>query len=443
MRLYPVHWLAIFFAGLTFTVSCSTSGPGLFAKKSPHEQYGQRIDNAGLRHTAMGRSWFEAAAHSLAMPLTISIPYQETGYFAAENPRAVGLQFRARQGEKLQIRLDKRPAPGFTLYLDLWEPPVQGSAARLLIAADSTGSPLEYEIKNDGSYVLRIQPELLKGGEYTLTISSGPSLAFPVPEPVKATIGSFWGVGRDRGARKHEGIDIFAPFRTPVIASAAGRVTRVNENNLGGKVVWLRPTNKDFTLYYAHLDTQIVRDGDLVQSGDTVGLMGNTGNAKSTSPHLHFGIYAVGGAVDPLPFVNTANKRAEVVKASINILGKRVRSSKPGKLYEQPAVKAAFIPLEVNSLLNVEAATANWYKVVLPGGQKGFINETAISSLDKPLRRLSLSSRTALFDQPDSLAARKAFLPAGDRVNILASHSRFYLVSTTGDETGWIMKQGL
>jgi murein DD-endopeptidase MepM/ murein hydrolase activator NlpD len=56
--------------------------------------------------------------------------------------------------------------------------------------------------------------------------------------------------------------------------------------------------------YYAHLDRQAVTPGQRVNAGDLVGWVGNTGNARTTPPHLHFGVYlAAAGAVDPLPFI--------------------------------------------------------------------------------------------------------------------------------------------
>jgi murein DD-endopeptidase MepM/ murein hydrolase activator NlpD len=63
-------------------------------------------------------------------------------------------------------------------------------------------------------------------GEYTLSVSVGPSLGFPVSGN-KASIGSFWGDNRDGGKRSHEGVDIFAAKLTPAIAAADGVVTGV------------------------------------------------------------------------------------------------------------------------------------------------------------------------------------------------------------------------
>src|ERR1043166_8504031 len=82
--------------------SCKTSGPGgMFGKKSPHEMYGDKLSSAGLKETALGRWWFTEAQQSLTKALSVSLPYSEAGYFAAERPEAAGIRFKARRGEKL------------------------------------------------------------------------------------------------------------------------------------------------------------------------------------------------------------------------------------------------------------------------------------------------------------------------------------------------------
>ena len=230
--------------------SCTASGPGLFGKQSLHDQYAQKLKDAGLSQTALGHLWLTQAERALTHPTPIQLPYKEMGFFAAEKPRAVGLQFKGKRGEKLFFQLDKNASGPFTLYADLWE--VNATAKPHFIRSiDSAQRNFELEIEDDNAaYILRLQPELLKSVDYTLSISIGPSLAFPVSGN-KGRIASVWGDNRDAGARRHEGIDIFAPKRTPAIAAADGTVTTVNENNLGGLVVWLRPKNKNYTLYYA------------------------------------------------------------------------------------------------------------------------------------------------------------------------------------------------
>jgi murein DD-endopeptidase MepM/ murein hydrolase activator NlpD len=127
-------------------------------------------------------------------------------------------------------------------------------------------------------------------------------MVFPVAGK-KSRIGSFWGAIRDGGARKHEGIDIFAAKKTPVVAVKDGVITTIGRGGRGGKYIWLKTYDDEFIYYYAHLDQQLVKPGQSVKAGQIIGTVGNTGNAKLTPPHLHFGMYSYDGAVDPLPFV--------------------------------------------------------------------------------------------------------------------------------------------
>ncbi len=107
-----------------------------------------------------------------------------------------------------------------------------------------------------------------------------------------------WG-GVRSGNRRHEGIDIMAPRGTAVVAAAPGMVSRIGENGLGGTVVWaVGPGGERH--YYAHLDSvAAIVEGQEVLPGDTLGFVGNTGNARTTPPHLHYGIYTDSGAINP------------------------------------------------------------------------------------------------------------------------------------------------
>lgn len=131
------------------------------------------------------------------------------------------------------------------------------------------------------------------------------SLAMPVQGINPARVVDTWG-GARRGGRRHEGVDIFAPRGTPVRAATEGVVTRVGTNNLGGQVVWvLGPAGQRH--YYAHLDSYAdIAAGDRVQPGNMLGTVGNTGNARGTPPHLHYGVYGRDGAFNPYPLLRAA-----------------------------------------------------------------------------------------------------------------------------------------
>jgi hypothetical protein len=166
-------------------------------------------------------------------------------------------------------------------------------------------------------------------------LPSADDLVFPV-SGARSNIGSFFGDSRSGGKRKHEGIDIFAKKGTPVVAVCDGYITAVENGGLGGKTVWLRSEDGEWSAYYAHLDIQKVSTGQFVQQGDILGTVGNTGNAKYTPSHLHFGIYTYSGAINPLPYVKTSRKVLKPTEADPNNAGNDAwaRNSYNRKSYE-------------------------------------------------------------------------------------------------------------
>jgi hypothetical protein len=122
-------------------------------------------------------------------------------------------------------------------------------------------------------------------------------------------------------------------------------------------------------------------------------------------------------------------------------MGKFVRSKSTSKLYQSPDVgDPASITVESNTLLKVEAAAENWYKVELPDGLKGFINGSSIIDINKPLRKLLAKESQALLDFPNAAAPKKAVLPQGQELNVLANFQEYYFVRNNSDEEGWIKK---
>ncbi len=125
---------------------------------------------------------------------------------------------------------------------------------------------------------------------------------FPVLGTGREDIISDW--DDPRGDQLHEAIDIQAPRGTPAVAVANGVVSRVAEHPQAGLYVVLHDTLRNLFLYYAHLDEQLVRKGQTIRIGETLGLVGDTGNAKGTVPHLHFAIRIEDGTkLDPMPFL--------------------------------------------------------------------------------------------------------------------------------------------
>jgi murein DD-endopeptidase MepM/ murein hydrolase activator NlpD len=110
----------------------------------------------------------------------------------------------------------------------------------------------------------------------------------------------------------HHGDDIFAALGTPVVAVANGTINRVGWEKLGGWRLWVRDDAGD-EFYYAHLSGYAPHDlhSDQVRAGEVIGFVGNTGDAFTTSPHLHFEVHprqllhlGYNGAVDPTTYLN-------------------------------------------------------------------------------------------------------------------------------------------
>lgn len=100
--------------------------------------------------------------------------------------------------------------------------------------------------------------------------------------------------------RAHEGIDITAPYGTPIISPAAGRVVKVGWENGYGLAVELDHGYGVHTRY-AHQSRTAVVVGQQLKRGDRIGYVGSTG--LSTGPHLHYEVVVQGRPTDPLKFI--------------------------------------------------------------------------------------------------------------------------------------------
>ena len=107
----------------------------------------------------------------------------------------------------------------------------------------------------------------------------------------------------------HQGTDIFAAYGTPLFACERGFIFKKGTDRLGGTKLWISGESGT-TYYYAHLSAFAdgLADGQVVEAGDVVGYVGNTGNAATTPSHLHFEIHPGGGkAIDPYPTLKTVD----------------------------------------------------------------------------------------------------------------------------------------
>lgn len=224
-----------------------------------------------------------------------------------------------------------------------------------------------------------LQGKLHQASSGFLKIYTQPTYGFPVAGKGNNAIKSFWGASRDGGSRSHEGNDIFAPKKHPVVAISYGSISSIRNRGLGGKQVWVEDYDTGLLHYYAHLDGWNVYEDQMVWRGDTIGYVGNTGNAKNTPPHLHFGIYKNGKAVDPKPFI----WQTTIPENSIQLkhTSKARATGVAANLRELPNSTADILQDLKRQEVLILGNCGNWYQVRTTSGMSGFAHQSILELL--------------------------------------------------------------
>ena len=130
-----------------------------------------------------------------------------------------------------------------------------------------------------------------------------PTAETPNIWPVAGPISSYYGYRTSPGgigSTFHEGVDIAGDYGTPISATAAGTVTQAGWVGGYGYLVEVKHADGIVTRY-GHNSAVLVYEGQHVDQGSMIALMGSTGN--STGPHCHYEVRIHGEAVDPMYFL--------------------------------------------------------------------------------------------------------------------------------------------
>lgn len=328
----------------------------IFDKPTARERYERDFENDSPEYSQWESSYRNALLDSIA----IQLPYTEAGKFFPSTAQVYTYDFSLSPGERLKVTIET-DLDDPLLFIDLFRKDLApANSFTHLESAEYKSTTLQYEVDEAGIYKLLIQPEIAASSPFRINIYKEPVYAFPVAGKGNSAIQSVWGAAREGGRRSHEGIDIFAPRGTPVIAVTGGRIASTGNKGLGGKQVWLRDRKRGNSLYYAHLDSITISSGANVSPGDTLGFVGNTGNAKTTSPHLHFGIYnGFNGARDPLPYVYLTTRREELNTISTPDF---LIATGTANLRKGPSTKAKISSkVYARDTLQVLGQTYDWY----------------------------------------------------------------------------------
>lgn len=344
-------------------ISCGENRRSLFRLQSQKEAYIKKLKKADA---SLALAWDSVGIMALNNPFVLENSYAEVAL--PKSIDASGFKIRLQRGQKLSVTISDTSAYG-SVFTSLYSIDTLAGHQEIL-KPDTTRSFFEHITMQDQDFILLLHPTANYLYTYSVKIQKNPSLEWPVANTAYNNIGSFWGVDRDAGARRHEGIDIFAPRGRDVLAVADGTIRRTGTNNLGGKIIFLRPDNMQASVYYAHLDSQYVQQGNRVKKGDIIGAVGNTGNAVNTPPHLHFGVYTMGGAVDPLLFI----RKQSQVSLPENIQIENVVATDVNNLayYAGPQTKTKRSNSNRSDTFYVKGVTDDFFRIENNKGDIGF-----------------------------------------------------------------------
>lgn len=401
---------------------------------SPHDSYYSALLRENLKATA--ERWRMEAEESLAAPLPISLPYSERRLLEADYLQPITFAFDLKMDELIQVNIFPSINTRAEVFVDVFYVKDAATEPRRIGSMAAKEQQLKIAAEHAGQYRVRIQPSHTAQGLMDIAITSPLRYGFPVDTERENAVQSFFGGDRDGGARRHEGIDIFAPRGTPVIAAEAGHVSRVGDTPRGGKNVWVRGDNRSF--YYAHLDSIAVSPGDRVRRGDVLGTVGNTGNAVTTDPHLHFGIYKfVRGAVDPLPLVGR-KKSVNTYTPPLVELAPRWLSinAEKANVRSGPSLKTAIVASLMRAeLVQVDSVAGDWLRVTTGTGTKGFIARRLTETPSESI--LTLTENDVAFSLPDDTAPVVGNFSAGEKLPTLGQFGRFAWVKMPGGVYAW------
>ncbi len=438
-----IRWgIAIFVPALLLIQACKQeSVPDVYQPSHAHAAYLRSLTLAGLGDTALARDWAEASRKCLQKVIDVQAPYKEAFYISPQEAAAVAYRFEVKRGQRTEIQVLLDSLQTARIFIDLFR--VEGDDPQHWVrvaSADQVENRLEFEPRLTISYAVRLQPELLRGGRFTVTIRNNASLGFPVAGYDHHRIGSGFGEPRDGGRREHQGVDIFVPRHTPIIAPVDGYIRRAGEQSLGGRTIWLSDSKRSLNMYFAHLQEHKVEANTSVKKGDIIGTVGNTGNARTTPPHLHFGIYmSRSGPVDPVDFITAVNDTPAPILSDQKVLGHWVRAKQSGvSLRASSASRADQIAeLDPHIPMRIMAAASNRYRVHLPDGTAGYVPAAGIESTEAYLHSFQAEKSLALQDSPEVDGIQKSLIQTGEVIDILAEYQNHWLIRVNG-QIGWL-----
>lgn len=180
------------------------------------------------------------------------------------------------------------------------------AAALLLTSAITPALAQDGQISPNAQAAAQFQA-LFQSWKKLDAIDNSGAISIPSVQPLASfTFTSAFGVRADpfRGtAAMHAGVDLSAPYGTPIYATADGMVDRAEWFGGYGNMVEI-DHGKGIATRYGHMSRIAAHNGEHVKRGELIGYVGSTG--RSTGNHLHYEVRIDGHAVNPIPFLQSA-----------------------------------------------------------------------------------------------------------------------------------------
>lgn len=389
----------------------------------------------GLKEEA--QRWESSAQYALRFPVAIKLPYAERRILDADqSSRAIAFSAPLALDQQISIKVNPSQNSRVPVFVDVFEKEDTDQEFKRLVSKENYQQELIFDAPKTGIYIFRIQAGYQAKGLVDLVISSKPKYIFPVQNTHANSVQSFFGVPRDAGKRKHKGVDIFAARGTPVLSVSEGRVYKTANTPVGGNNVWVRQGNYSF--YYAHLHEINVEQGQTIKIGQQLGTVGNTGNAKTTKPHLHFGIYkGWNGAIDPFPLINDSHLLIEKNITTTQLVPKWMAvSSSTLNLREGPMLSTQVLQkLKREELIQVEAISGNWLRVTTAEGYHGYVARRLVRQPKADVWRADVPY--TVVSEPYAQAPVLSKIEAGESLKSLGEFGAYRLIQLAEGLTAW------
>ena len=358
--------------GIVIILSCNqyrTTISDIFVRPTEKEIYLRQFEGDSVFLS----KWYTIYLTAKDDSLQVDLPYQEHINVSDSSFIALSYLFRIEEGTSLSLTVSPKDSLQKVFYSIYDSDDVENPIEEGFFQQRKNTTTFE----SNGKYKIVLQPMVKKETYFDIALEPKSNYKFPVADSDNKAIQSFWAAPRDGGKRSHQGIDIFAKLGTPVIAATSGYITYTGEKGLGGKQVWLRDGILGNSLYYAHLDSINEALGYKVKQGDTLGFVGNTGNARTTSPHLHFGIYkSRKGAVDPLEYIKLREKL--VSESNISLQDSYSIRSKANVRLGPSTSYNKKVTLNKTDSIKVIGKTKDWFRIIAKDSIQGFIHKSLI-----------------------------------------------------------------